>query len=121
VLDITTGATFRVGIWRLIGTLSGAVVGYVVSLRTVCLFASSFTDLAQGYLIARGTPYGLTAIATIASLPIAWIMLYSTYPGVGIVAGITLPPILFIPYLRHDSYSEVIIVALWRAEQVAVG
>lgn len=33
VLDITTGATFRVGIWRLIGTISGAIVGYVVSLQ----------------------------------------------------------------------------------------
>lgn len=77
--------------------------------------------LLQGYLIARGTAYGLTAVATVASLPIAWIMLYSTYPGVGIVAGITLPPILFIPYLQRDSYSEVVIIALWRAEQVAVG
>jgi hypothetical protein len=48
-------------------------------------------------------------------------MLYSTYPGVGIVAGITLPPILFIPYLHGDSYSQVIIIALWRAEQVAAG
>ncbi|KAJ9119016.1 hypothetical protein QFC22_003505 [Naganishia vaughanmartiniae] len=103
VLDITTGATFRVGIWRLIGTISGAVVGYV------------------GYLVARGTSYGLVAVATVASLPIAWIMLYSTYPGIGIVAGITLPPILFIPYLSHLPYSQVILIALWRAEQVVLG
>ncbi|KAJ9122833.1 hypothetical protein QFC24_003869 [Naganishia onofrii] len=103
VLDITTGATFRVGIWRLIGTISGAIVGYV------------------GYIIARGTSYGLVAVATVASLPIAWIMLYSTYPGIGIVAGITLPPILFIPYLSHLPYSQVILIALWRAEQVALG
>ena len=48
-------------------------------------------------------------------------MLYSTYPGVGIVAGITLPPILFIPYIDQSSYSQVIIIALWRAEQVSVG
>ncbi|KAJ9092812.1 hypothetical protein QFC21_006688 [Naganishia friedmannii] len=99
VLDITTGATFRVGIWRLIGTITGAI----------------------GYLAARGTLYGLVTVMTVASLPIAWIMLYSTYPGIGIVAGITLPPILFIPYLAELSYSQVIFIALWRAEQVALG
>ena len=31
VLDVTTGATFRLGVWRVIGTVSGAIVGYVVS------------------------------------------------------------------------------------------
>jgi hypothetical protein len=77
--------------------------------------------VSQGYIIARGTSYGLVAVATVASLPIAWIMLYSTYPGIGIVAGITLPPILFIPYLSHLPYSQVILIALWRAEQVALG
>jgi hypothetical protein len=36
VLDVTTGATFRLGVWRVIGTVSGAVVGYVVCVMRCC-------------------------------------------------------------------------------------
>lgn len=102
-LDVSTGATFKVGVFRLSGTIGGAVMAYV------------------GYLISRGTAYGLVAIATVYSLPIAFIMIYSPFPGIGTVAGITIPPILFIPYVTRSSYSATVILALWRAEQVAVG
>jgi hypothetical protein len=36
-------------------------------------------------------------------------------------SGITLPPILFIPYLERESYHGALIVALWRAAQIVIG
>jgi hypothetical protein len=90
VLDVTTGATFRLGVWRVIGTVSGAVVGYVVSSRSISLWRKSLVNRGskclQGYVMSRGTPYGLSAVSTVASLPIAWLMLFSNTPGIGIVA-----------------------------------
>jgi hypothetical protein len=35
--------------------------------------------------------------------------------------GITLPPILFIPYLERESDHGALIVALWRAAQIVIG
>jgi len=36
-------------------------------------------------------------------------------------SGITLPPILFIPYLERESDHGALIVALWRAAQIVIG
>lgn len=38
-----------------------------------------------------------------------------------ICRGITIPPILFIPYIQDETQRSSAILALWRAEQVAAG
>ncbi|WVQ86052.1 hypothetical protein IAT38_008220 [Cryptococcus sp. DSM 104549] len=81
VLEDTTGAILKVGFLRGLGTFIGAVMGYV------CV------------LIAKGNPYGLVTLATACSVPISWNVLFASYPGLGTSTGITLPPLLFIPYL----------------------
>ncbi|TYJ55262.1 hypothetical protein B9479_004092 [Cryptococcus floricola] len=89
VLEDTTGAILKVGSLRALGTFIGAVVGFV------CV------------LIAGRNPYGLVVLATVCSIPISYNVLFASIPGLGTSTGITLPPILFIPYLGlSDGQSD---------------
>ncbi|ODN99547.1 hypothetical protein L198_03391 [Cryptococcus wingfieldii CBS 7118] len=89
VLEDTTGAILKVGFLRALGTFIGAVVGFV------CV------------LIAGRNPYGLVVLATVCSIPISYNVLFASIPGLGTSTGITLPPILFIPYLGlSDGQSD---------------
>ncbi|KIR69149.1 hypothetical protein I314_00253 [Cryptococcus bacillisporus CA1873] len=81
VLEDTTGAILKVGFLRGLGTLIGAIVGYVCT------------------VIAKKNAYGLVVLATACSVPISYNVLFASLPGLGVATGITLPPILFIPYL----------------------
>lgn len=77
VLEPSTGATYRVGLWRLTGTILGAVYGFIVN------------------MITRGSPIGITAMVTAVSVLIAWLVRMSSVPGVGTVFAVTFPPIIF--------------------------
>ncbi|OWZ61103.1 hypothetical protein AYX14_04305 [Cryptococcus neoformans] len=81
VLEDTTGAILKVGFLRGLGTFIGAIMGYV------CV------------VIAKRNAYGLVVLATACSVPISYNVLFASLPGLGVATGITLPPILFIPYL----------------------
>ncbi|WVQ70744.1 hypothetical protein IAR50_000266 [Cryptococcus sp. DSM 104548] len=81
VLEDTTGAILKVGSLRALGTFIGAIVGFICA------------------LIAGKNPYGLVVLATACSIPISYNVLFASIPGLGTSTGITLPPILFIPYL----------------------
>lgn len=101
VLEPNTALTWRVGIMRLCGTFIGAVYAYVT------------------WAICRNNPYGLVAMVTASEIMLTWLVRSST-PGVGIVASVTIPPILFTPYLGLPHPSVIGLAAL-RGLQISIG
>lgn len=51
----------------------------------------------QFTLIAHDNPYALVTLATLHSIPIAYIILFTTFPGVGTVAYVCIRP-----FKAHD-------------------
>lgn len=82
VLETNTGATWRTGYLRLAGTIVGAIYAYLCC------------------LIARTNPYGLTALITVADVPVTWIILNTTVQPLGVVINVTLGPIAFGEYVQ---------------------
>ncbi|WVO17298.1 hypothetical protein L204_104990 [Cryptococcus depauperatus] len=103
VLEDTTGAILKVGFFRSLGTLIGAVTGYV------CV------------LIAKQNPYALIVLATTCSVPISWNVLFASVPGFGVATGIALPPILFIPYLNLSNGETNFFLAWNRFVDIVIG
>ncbi|RSH85183.1 hypothetical protein EHS25_004990 [Saitozyma podzolica] len=103
VLEVHTGATLRVGFFRMIGTFLGAVAAFVCT------------------LIAHDNPYALVTLATACSVPISYTILFTTFPGVGIVAGITLPPLLFLNYLGLANGQSAFTLAWHRFVDIEIG
>ncbi|EUC59436.1 fusaric acid resistance-like protein [Rhizoctonia solani AG-3 Rhs1AP] len=101
VLEPNTASTWRVGVMRLCGTCIGAVYAYVT------------------WAICRNNPYGIVIMITVGEIMITWLIRSST-PGVGVVASITMPPIIFTPYLGLP-HSSVIGLAVLRGAQVSIG
>jgi uncharacterized membrane protein YccC len=81
VLETHTGAIFRVGMFRLAGTFIGAVAAYVVSFA--CLEGKLMFKCT---LIAQNNPYALVTLATVLSIPITYLILFTRYPAIGVVA-----------------------------------
>ncbi|KAG8691597.1 hypothetical protein FRC08_010124, partial [Ceratobasidium sp. 394] len=101
VLEPNTALTWRVGIWRLFGTTIGALYAYIT------------------WLIVRENPYGIVVLVTAAEILLTWLVRSST-PGVGVVASVTIPPILFTPYLGLGHTSMIGLAAL-RGLQISIG
>ncbi|KAF8746407.1 Fusaric acid resistance protein-like [Rhizoctonia solani] len=101
VLEPNTALTWRLGIMRLCGTFIGAVYAYVT------------------WAICRENPYGIVIMLTVGEIMLTFLIRTST-PGVGIVASITMPPIIFTPYLGLPHPSVIGLAAL-RGAQVAIG
>ncbi|CAE6510233.1 unnamed protein product [Rhizoctonia solani] len=101
VIEPNTALTWRVGVWRVFGTGLGALYAYIT------------------WQIAGTNPYGVVALVTAAEIFITWFVRSST-PGVGIVASVTIPPVLFIPYLNIGHTSMLHLTAL-RALQISIG
>ncbi|KAJ3748883.1 hypothetical protein DFH05DRAFT_612900 [Lentinula detonsa] len=87
VLQTNTGATLRVGYLRMAGTICGALYAYITS------------------LISRNNPYALVAFVTLAEIPISAIIMHTSFPSAGVVAIVTLPPILFSNYITGKDFS----------------
>ena len=102
VLEPSTGATYRVGLWRIMGTILGAVFGFLVN------------------LITKGNPIGITVLVTFISIIVACIVRMSSVPGVGTVLAVTFPPIIFPVYLDTANFASFTI-ALTRAYMIAIG
>ncbi|KAJ1309456.1 hypothetical protein OPQ81_006232 [Rhizoctonia solani] len=97
VLEPNTALTWRVGIMRLCGTFIGAVYGlYAVTTHMGLSLCSPRGEIMLTYLIRTSTP------------------------GVGVVASITMPPIVFTPYLGLPHTSVIGLAAL-RGAQVSIG
>ncbi|CAE6444637.1 unnamed protein product [Rhizoctonia solani] len=101
VLEPNTALTWRLGLMRLCGTFIGAVYAYVT------------------WAICRENPYGIVVMLTVGEIMLTFLIRTST-PGVGIVASITMPPIIFTPYLGLPHPSVISLAAL-RGAQVAIG
>ncbi|KAI0362777.1 hypothetical protein OH77DRAFT_1417068 [Trametes cingulata] len=103
VLETNTGATWRTGYLRLFGTLLGAVYAYV------------------GSIICGTNPYGLVAMVTAFDIPITWIILKTSVTPLAVPAAVTLPPILFAPYIHPDPSTTALELAMIRALMIAAG
>ncbi|KAI0332078.1 hypothetical protein GY45DRAFT_1299694 [Cubamyces sp. BRFM 1775] len=103
VLETNTGATWRTGYLRLFGTLLGAVYSYVAS------------------IICGTNPYGLVALVTAFDIPITWIILKTSVTPLAVPASVTLPPILFAPYIHPDPSTSPLKLAIIRAVMIAAG
>ncbi|CAE6441134.1 unnamed protein product [Rhizoctonia solani] len=101
VLEPNTALTWRVGIMRLCGTCIGAVYAYLI------------------WAICQNNPYGIVIMLTAGEIMLTWLIRTST-PGVGVVASITMPPIVFSPYLGLPHPSVIRLAAL-RGAQVSIG
>ncbi|QRV99791.1 fusaric acid resistance-like protein [Ceratobasidium sp. AG-Ba] len=101
VLESNTALTWRIGIWRLFGTTIGATYAYLT------------------WVIVRQNPYGIVALVTAAEIMLTWLVRSST-PGVGVVASVTIPPVLFQRYLGLND-APMIDVAALRGLQISIG
>ncbi|KAH7318023.1 hypothetical protein B0J17DRAFT_686599 [Rhizoctonia solani] len=101
VLEPNTALTWRIGVWRLCGTGLGALYAYTT------------------WRIAGTNPYGVVALVTAAEIFLTWLVRSST-PGVGVVASVTIPPVLFIPYLNIGHASMLHLAGL-RTLQISIG
>nr|XP_031860189.1 uncharacterized protein CI109_004321 [Kwoniella shandongensis]KAA5527261.1 hypothetical protein CI109_004321 [Kwoniella shandongensis] len=104
VLEDTTGAILKVGFLRALGCFIGAVMGFVCA------------------VIAKQNAYGLVVLATACTVPISWHVLFdANTPGLGVSTGITLPPLMFIPYLGLANGQSDFTLAWYRFTDIAIG
>lgn len=68
VLEATVGQTYRVSIFRIIGTIGGSIMAVII------------------HLIARNNPYALVLLSLVHGSVTASFMLFSSTPGIGVVA-----------------------------------
>ncbi|EPX73291.1 uncharacterized protein SOCG_01044 [Schizosaccharomyces octosporus yFS286] len=101
VLEVTVSATLRVGFFRALGTLSGAVYAYVA------------------WEISRGWSYVIASLTFLVSWVSCYIMFCTKYSGVATVFNITFPPILYGAYLGNKS--STFHLAVFRFLDVIVG
>ncbi|KAG2149189.1 hypothetical protein DEU56DRAFT_970914 [Suillus clintonianus] len=103
VLEINTGASWRVGYLRLSGTILGAIYACIT------------------WAICGRNSIGIVAMVTLFDVPITWIVTKSRMPSLGVVASVTLPPIVLSQYLTPDSGLSVQNLAWMRASTIALG
>ncbi|KAK9893742.1 hypothetical protein P389DRAFT_107891 [Cystobasidium minutum MCA 4210] len=102
-LQTSTAATMRDALYRTIGTFSGAIYGLI------------------GQKIAGRNPYGLVAVMTFQAFFTNYLIIFRPrYQGIGIVGQLTVPAILFVPYLNLE-YSSVVKLAFLRAQDIEIG
>jgi hypothetical protein len=83
VIEVTTGATLRIGFYRMLGTFIGAVVGYIVSISIRAAVVGLVNT--QCVLIAGENPYGLVALSTACAVPISYCMLFTSVAPLGVI------------------------------------
>lgn len=103
VLEVTTGATLRVGFYRMCGTFLGCVTGYV------CV------------LIAHENAYGLVTLGTFFAVPISYGVCFTHFAPMMIVYAITLAPLLFMEYLHLDEGQGIFELSWMRFVDIVIG
>ncbi|KZT03579.1 uncharacterized protein LAESUDRAFT_659459 [Laetiporus sulphureus 93-53] len=103
VLETNTGATWRMGYLRLVGTTLAAIYAYIT------------------WLICHVNPYGLTVMVTAADIPFTWMVTKTTLTPLAVPAAVTLPIIAFAQYVDPDPSESVLKLAAIRALMIAVG
>lgn len=103
VIEVTTGATLRIGFYRMCGTFLGCVTGYV------CV------------LIAHKNPYGLVTLGTFFSIPISYGVCFTHFAPMMIVYAITLAPLLFLEYLDLNQGQGSFELSWMRFVDIVIG
>ncbi|OCH95253.1 hypothetical protein OBBRIDRAFT_614539 [Obba rivulosa] len=103
VLETNTGATWRTGYLRMVGTILGAAYAYVT------------------WVIAKTNPYGLVSLVTVADIPITWIITKTSVAPLAVPASVALPPIAFAMYITPDIPESVLKLAILRALMIGGG
>ncbi|KAG1883151.1 hypothetical protein F4604DRAFT_1741037 [Suillus subluteus] len=103
VLETNTGATWRVGYLRLSGTILGAIYAYIT------------------WAICGKNSIGIVVMITLFDIPVTWLVTKSRIPSLGVVASVTLPPIVLYQYLTPDSGVSTQDLAWMRASMIALG
>ncbi|KAG1754200.1 hypothetical protein EDB19DRAFT_1665235 [Suillus lakei] len=103
VLETNTGATWRVGYLRLSGTILGAIYAYIT------------------WAICGRNSIGIVVMVTLFDVPITWLVTKSRIPSLGVVASVTLPPVVLYEYLTPDSGVSTQDLAWMRASMIALG
>ncbi|KAF8837834.1 hypothetical protein BDN67DRAFT_997945 [Paxillus ammoniavirescens] len=103
VLETNTGATWRIGYLRLSGTILGAIYSYIT------------------VLVCGRNPYGLVVMVTVFDILISWVIIKSDVPSLGVVASVTLPPVVLSHYLSDQTPQTILDLSLTRAMTIAVG
>ncbi|KIJ69535.1 hypothetical protein HYDPIDRAFT_145711 [Hydnomerulius pinastri MD-312] len=103
VLETNTGATWRVGYLRLSGTILGAIYAFIT------------------VLVCGRNPYGIVVLVTAFDIPASWLILKSSIPSLGVVASVTLPPVVLAHYLTPQMPYSILDLALIRAATIAIG
>ncbi|TFL06868.1 hypothetical protein BDV98DRAFT_1716 [Pterulicium gracile] len=101
VLETNTGATYQIGYLRLAGTILGALYAYIA------------------WNIARTNPYVLVLMSVIADALGGWIILFTSVPSLGVVAVITVPPILYGDFYGDNTAASSL--ALYRGLMISLG
>ncbi|SPO22318.1 uncharacterized protein UTRI_00996 [Ustilago trichophora] len=100
-LETSTGASIRTSLFRILGTVSGSLLGLIIS------------------EISRGNSYALAFLLTVATIPPSYLMLFTRFQGVGVVMGLTLPIVSLIP--AEDDRESVVYVAWNRGYMIFFG
>ncbi|KAG2349332.1 hypothetical protein BDR05DRAFT_979574 [Suillus weaverae] len=103
VLETNTGATWRVGYLRLSGTILGAIYAYIT------------------WAVCGRNSIGIVVMVTLFDIPITWLVTKSRIPSLGVVASVTLPPVVLYQYLTPDSRVSTQDLAWMRASMIALG
>ncbi|KAJ3187684.1 hypothetical protein HDU85_006077 [Gaertneriomyces sp. JEL0708] len=108
----SVGASLRIGLYRLIGTLTGAASAIVV------------------WVIAPANPYVMAVLSFILALPGTWIYLHTRYLRIGVTALFTYALVLLAAWIQADpektskpggSADDIYSYAWKRSVTIAVG
>ncbi len=100
-LETSTGASIRTSFFRILGTISGAILGLIIN------------------EIAQDNPYALAFLLTVATALPSYVMLFTKIQGVGIVMSLTVPIVALIP--TEDKTETPIYVAWNRGYMIFFG
>lgn len=89
-LETFTGASIRTSLFRILGTISGSLLGLVIS------------------KVSRDNSYALAFLLTVATLPPSYFVLFTRFQGVGTVMGLTLPIVSLIPTQDEGQSTEYV-------------
>ncbi|KAI0085393.1 hypothetical protein BDY19DRAFT_896736 [Irpex rosettiformis] len=103
VLETNTGATWRTGYLRILGTCCGSFYAYIT------------------YLICKTNAYGLVALVTAFDIPITWLITQTSLTPFAVPASVALPTIVLARYISGPATGPVVILSLLRAAMISLG
>lgn len=101
-LESSTGNSFRVAIFRFIGTVLGCVLALAA------------------YEIARGNVWGLCVFIALLDVPSSLMRMHFRYPSIGAVMGFTTPLVMVVSYFSTNANASVR-VAYTRGYMIILG